>query len=156
MGETHPAQKKVVLEFVTKELAETAGLNEVQRSKFIKIIGSRYNPDKDLVKMSCEKFENQAQNKRYLGDLVNKIIAESKTGDMFEDVPYDFRHHTSKPQYVFPESWVVGNEDGVKRLTEEREKLMLGQGEEKVVDGKILMEEFVRVRQGTGSYLSRR
>jgi len=28
--------------------------------------------------MSCEMFETQAQNKRYLGDLVGNIVQEAK------------------------------------------------------------------------------
>ncbi|CAO1602893.1 37S ribosomal protein S24, mitochondrial [Xanthoria calcicola] len=109
MGETHPAAKKVVLEFCTRDLP---GLSEAQRIKLVKLIGVRYNPDTDLVKMSCEMFETQAQNKRYLGDLVDTLMAEARdASDMFEDVPLDFRHHKPKPKFEFPEQW---------KLTEER------------------------------------
>ncbi|KAL9013883.1 MAG: hypothetical protein Q9173_001460 [Seirophora scorigena] len=103
MGETHPAAKKVVLEFCTRDLP---GLTEPQRVKLVKLVGVRYNPDADLVKMSCEMFETQAQNKRYLGDLVDTLMAEAKDAtDMFEDVPLDFRHHKPKPRLEFPEKW---------------------------------------------------
>lgn len=149
MGEQHPAASKIVVEFTTKELAASAGLSEVQRSKLIKLLGVRYNPDKDLVRMSSEKFENQAQNKRYLGDLVNKLVAESRTGDMFEDIPFDFRHHKPKPQHVFPESWKLSNQQEVKRLAEERQAVKSitdGEGEKVPVDGKRLMEAHVRAR----------
>ena len=159
LGEIHPAASKVVLEFTVKELAASAGLTQVQTNKLIKVMGARYNPDKDLVKMSCEKFENQAQNKRYLGDLVNKVIAESKTGDMFEDVPFDFRHHTSKVRPVFPESWAVGQKEGVQRLSEAREQLKLlepvGEQEVQPVNGGVLMEEYVRTKQTAATYMRR-
>ncbi|KAL8862590.1 MAG: hypothetical protein Q9178_001088 [Gyalolechia marmorata] len=109
MGETHPAAKKVVLEFCTRDLPD---LTEAQRIKLVKLVGVRYNPETDLVKMSCEMFETQAQNKRYLGDLVDTLMAEAQDpSDMFEDVPLDFRHHKSKPKIEFPEKW---------KLTEER------------------------------------
>ncbi|KAL8784434.1 MAG: hypothetical protein Q9213_003957 [Squamulea squamosa] len=109
MGETHPAAKKVVLEFCTRDLPN---LTEAQRIKLVKLIGVRYNPETDLVKMSCEMFETQAQNKRYLGDLVDSLMAEAQDSrDMFDDVPLDFRHHKSKPKFEFPEKW---------KLTEER------------------------------------
>ena len=84
MGETHPAAKKVVLEFCTADLPLTAS----QRTKLIKLVGVRYNPQTDLVKMSSEMFETQAQNKRYLGDLVDTLIAEARDNkETFEDIP---------------------------------------------------------------------
>ena len=102
MGENHPASKKIVLEFCTADLP----LEPAQRIKFIKLVGVRYNPQKDLVKMSSEMFETQAQNKRYLGDLVDTLIAEARnTTDTFEDVPLDFRHHKFKQKLEFPEAW---------------------------------------------------
>jgi small subunit ribosomal protein S35 len=74
MGEFHPAEKKVVVQFCPNDL----GLTEQQQSKLAKLAGSRYNPETNLIKMSCEMFEHQAQNKRYLGDLVEKMITEAK------------------------------------------------------------------------------
>jgi small subunit ribosomal protein S35 len=94
MGEAHPAAKKVVVQFCTRDISS---LTEPQRIKLIKLVGVRYNPDTDVVKISCEKFEEPAQNKRYLGDLVQKLIREAQNEeDMFEDVPLDFRHHKPK------------------------------------------------------------
>ncbi len=111
MGETHPAANKVVLEFCTRDLPK---LTEAQRIKLVKLVGVRYNPETDLVKMSCEMFETQAQNKRYLGDLVDTLMAEAQDPtDMFEDVPLDFRHHKPKPKFEFPENW---------KLTEQRKE----------------------------------
>ena len=74
MGEYHPAEKKVVVEFCPADL----GLTPVQQDKLKKLAGARYNPEKEIVRMSCESHEHQAQNKRYLGDLVQKLIAEAK------------------------------------------------------------------------------
>jgi len=75
MGEIHPAAKKVVVEFSPKDLKD---LTEIQQQKLMKLAGSRYNPEKEIIKMSCEQFEHQAQNKRYLGDLVNNMITMAK------------------------------------------------------------------------------
>jgi small subunit ribosomal protein S35 len=75
MGEQHPAEKKVVLEFSPADMPD---LTELQRDKLKKLVGVRYNPEVDVVKMSCEMFETQAQNKRYLGDLVDNLLAEAK------------------------------------------------------------------------------
>jgi len=145
MGESHPAQKKVVLEFTTKEIAAASGLSEQQRIKLVKLIGVRYNPDKDLVRMSCEQFENQAQNKRYLGDLVQKLVTEAQDKtDMFEDVPLDFRHHKPKVVHQFPESWKLTEENAVKRLVEERDSVGLLEEGGRPVDGREMVEVYVR------------
>ncbi|KAK1762407.1 37S ribosomal protein S24, mitochondrial [Phialemonium atrogriseum] len=108
MGEFHPAEKKVVVEFCPRDL----DLSEVQQSKLAKLAGPRYNPETDIIRMGCEMFEHQAQNKRYLGDLVEKMVAEAKDPtDTFEDIPLDTRHHTFKTKPKFPKEW---------RLTPER------------------------------------
>ncbi len=75
MGEQHPAEKKVVMEFSPADMPD---LTPIQREKLKKLVGVRYNPEKDIVKMSCEMFENQAQNKRYLGDLVDDLLKEAR------------------------------------------------------------------------------
>lgn len=142
MGETHPAAKKVVLEFCTRDLP---GLSEAQRIKLVKLIGVRYNPETDLVKMSCEMFETQAQNKRYLGDLVDTLMAEAKdANDMFEDVPIDFRHHKSKPKFEFPENWKL-TEERRAQLEENRRQRELGEKEReeagRLVDGAKVIEQ---------------
>lgn len=124
MGETHPAANKIVLEFCTRDLP---GLTEAQRIKLIKLLGPRYNPEKDLVKMSCEMFETQAQNKRYLGDLVDTLMAEARNiADMFEDVPLDFRHYKYKPKLEFPEEWKLTPEIK-QQLQEKRQQRRLAE-----------------------------
>jgi hypothetical protein len=80
MGEQHPAEKKVVLEFCP---ADMPNLLEWQREKLKKLAGVRYNPEKDIVKMSCEMFETQAQNKRYLGDVVDSLLREARVWYLF-------------------------------------------------------------------------
>lgn len=75
MGEEHPAEKKVVVEFCPRDMPD---LTPVQLSKLKKLVGVRYNPETDIVKMSCEMFESQAQNKRYLGDLVDTLLREAR------------------------------------------------------------------------------
>ena len=75
MGEQHPAEKKVVLEFCPEDMPD---LTPVQSDKLKKLAGVRYNPETGIVKMSCEMFETQAQNKRYLGDLVDTLLREAR------------------------------------------------------------------------------
>ena len=125
MGETHPASKKIVLEFCTEDLLTV--LTPRQRDKLIKLVGPRYNPSTDIVKMSSEMFETQAQNKRYLGDLVDTLIDEAKNeADMFEDVPFDFRHHKEKKEVGFPEGWKM-TEERRRQLEVDRERRAIGE-----------------------------
>lgn len=148
MGEYHPAAKKVVVQFCTKDLE---GLSESQRIKLIKLVGVRYNPDTDVVRMSCEKFEAAAQNKRYLGDLVNKLIAEAKDpADSFEDVPLDLRHHKSKTVPQYPEEWKIKPKTIQKLLGQRQETHLLGESSEPV-DGRQMVEAYVQSAGGRRS-----
>lgn len=145
MGETHPAGNKIVLEFCTNDLP---GLTEAQRIKLIKLVGPRYNPEKDLVKMSCEMFETQAQNKRYLGDLLDTLMAEAKdSADMFEDVPLDFRHHKYKPKLEFPEDWKLKPERKQQLEAERQQRLLVEQMRQEngeLPDGVKAIQAFVK------------
>ncbi|KAL8763039.1 MAG: hypothetical protein Q9184_001066 [Pyrenodesmia sp. 2 TL-2023] len=142
MGETHAAANKVVLEFCTRDLPE---LTEAQRIKLVKLVGVRYNPEKDLVKMSCEMFETQAQNKRYLGDLVDTLMAEAKDPtDMFEDVPLDFRHHKPKPKFEFPEKWKLTKQRKEQLAANWRQRALKDQEREEagqLIDGPKVIEQ---------------
>ena len=145
MGETHPGSQKIVLEFCTRDLRT---LTEPQRIKLIKLVGPRYNPETDIVKMSSEMFETAAQNKRYLGDLVDTLMEEAQDEtDMFEDVPLDFRHHKFRPKVEFPEGWKLTKEkrarlEGERKVRDERERERKEQG--RLVEGVTIIEEAMR------------
>ncbi|EAS35196.1 37S ribosomal protein Rsm24 [Coccidioides immitis RS] len=134
MGETHPAESKVVVELCSKDLTPTY-LTEDQRITFLKLVGPRYNPDTDIIRMSCEKFPSRAQNKRYLGDLVENLISEAKEGDSFADIPLDLRHHTSKKKLSFPTSWAMTEERRRELESLRNERLKIERSRTKVVDG---------------------
>ncbi|KAK5120705.1 hypothetical protein LTR85_006063 [Meristemomyces frigidus] len=106
MGEVHPAARKVVVEFKPSDLP---GLEAQQKEKLLKLAGPRYNPVTGVLKMSCESFETQAQNKRYLGDTIQSLISEAKdpNADTFADVPLDTRHVKHKPPLRFPTAWLL-------------------------------------------------
>lgn len=145
MGEEHPASRKIVLEFCPADLPS---LTPAQVNKLIKLAGIRYNPDRRAIKMSCEKFDNPAQNKRYLGDVVQGLIAEATdpTKDSFEDMPFDFRHHKPKKVLRFPDEWALGSPEKVRELVrgrEERRLLAEGTGEGALVDGEQVVREYV-------------
>lgn len=108
LGEHHPAARKVVVEFNPRHLQ----LSDAQTDKLLKLLGPRYNPYKNVARMSCESHETQAQNKRALGATIAELIrscrGQTEEGsDMFEDVPFDFRHARSRPKPKFPEAWKV-------------------------------------------------
>ncbi|KAK3955085.1 mitochondrial ribosomal protein [Pseudoneurospora amorphoporcata] len=134
MGEFHPADRKVVVEFCPKDLRD---LTEVQQRKLMKLAGPRYNPEKDIIKMSCEKFEHQAQNKRYIGDLIKKMIVAAKDPtDTFEDIPLDTRHHTFTKKIFFPKEWLL-TQERKKELEAARQQALLKDAE-KVVKGALV------------------
>jgi small subunit ribosomal protein S35 len=145
MGEHHPAERKICLEFCTADLLTPNGpLKSSQRNKLIKLLGVRYNPSTDLAKMSCEKFETQAQNKRYLGDLVDSLIkeAQDKT-DTFNDLPFDYRHHKAKSKPTFPAQWRMTEARQRQLESQRQERLAAKKGEKLLIDGMALLEGHV-------------
>ncbi|KKY39507.1 putative mitochondrial ribosomal small subunit component [Diaporthe ampelina] len=147
MGEFHPAEKKVVVEFSPEDF----GLTEVQAMKLRKLAGARYNPEKETIKMSCESFEHQTQNKRYLAELVEKLVTEAKdSNDTFEDIPLDLRHHTFKVKPKFPKEWRL-SEERVAELSRHRRQAALmdkiKQEEGTLVDGIQTIQKAIATRK---------
>ncbi|KAI9681577.1 MAG: 37S ribosomal protein S24, mitochondrial [Trizodia sp. TS-e1964] len=160
MGEQHPAEKKVVVQFSPLDLPS---LTPIQVRKLVKLAGVRYNPETQVIKMSCEMFETQAQNKRYLGDLVDTLIHEAQVlplppphapsynttnrpqdpSDTFEDIPLDFRHHKLKSKPKFPLEWRMTPERQAQREALKALKVEGGSAAKpaEVVDGVKLIEK---------------
>ncbi|KAL7793567.1 xylose isomerase [Trichoderma ceciliae] len=146
MGESHPAEKKVVVQFAPDDLK----LTPVQTEKLKKLAGPRYNPEIELVKISCESFEHQAQNKQYLVNLVNNLIEAAKDPkDTFEDVPLDLRHHKFEPKPRFPKEWRLTDERR-KELAEYRQREAIADVKRAedglLVDGQKLIDNFLMQR----------
>ncbi|KAF2874496.1 mitochondrial ribosomal subunit protein-domain-containing protein [Massariosphaeria phaeospora] len=141
LGEKHPATNKVVVEFSPSDMP---ALTPLQKDKLIKLVGPRYNPDSDIVKMSCELYDTQPQNKRFLGDTISKLLAEAKDGtDTFADVPFDFRHHKPKVHFAFPQAWIMTAErkkylEDKRAHTAKRDNERLNNGH--LVDGKKIID----------------
>ncbi|OJD31759.1 mitochondrial ribosomal small subunit component protein [Diplodia corticola] len=142
MGEHHPAERKVVVEFSVPDLPN---LTQVQRDKLIKLAGPRYNPDTQIVKMSAEHFETPAQNKRYLGDVINDLLNEARNPkDTFADMPFDFRHHKPKVFHKFPKEWAMTAErkkylDETRQRRAELEQTRREEGT--LIDGNAVIEK---------------
>lgn len=107
-GEEHPSASKVVLEVDIRKL----GLVENQLTKLMKLAGPRVNHDTFLLKMSSERFTDPAQNKKYLSDLLDKLVHEARTGlDDFADIPLDRRHMKRSRKARFPKAWNLQRKD---------------------------------------------
>lgn len=123
---------------------QSHSLTEPQVSKLIKLAGPRYNPSSQIIKLSCEQFDTQSQNKRFLGDTIAALIKETQEGkDTFQDVPFDFRHHTPKKRHEFPKEWILTKDrkqylDDKRRRAAYLEDQRAGNGE--LVDGKRIVE----------------
>ncbi|KAH6609696.1 hypothetical protein Trco_003042 [Trichoderma cornu-damae] len=143
MGESHPAEKKVVVQFAPDDLQ----LTPVETEKLKKLAGPRYNPETELVKMSCESFEHRAQNKQYLVNLVNDLIGAARDPkDTFEDVPLDLRHHKTEPKPRFPKEWRLTDERR-RELAEYRQRAAIADAKRAedglLVDGQRLIDNFL-------------
>ncbi|CAG8438228.1 17230_t:CDS:2 [Funneliformis caledonium] len=108
VGESSPLQNKVVLTIKFCDIK--ALLTPKQLHKFVILCGPRFNGVE--FKFSCDKFPHINQNKKYLSDLVDKLLEESKNEeDMFEDIPMDTRHIEKKSKkkklqgLKFPVEW---------------------------------------------------
>ena len=75
MGEVHPGEARVVVEFCTADLP---GLTNEQREKLIRLTGPRYNPETDIVKMYCESHSTREENKDLLKNRIRALLAEAK------------------------------------------------------------------------------
>ncbi|RXG45077.1 hypothetical protein VDGE_01488 [Verticillium dahliae] len=140
MGENHPAEKKVVVQFSPADL----GLTPVQANKLKKLAGTRYDPGKDIVKMSCESFDHAAQNKRYLSDQVDTLVAAAKDPkDTFEDIPLDTRHYKPVVKPKFPKAWRLtpDRKKELAALREQAKQLDAGKkAEGQLVDGQKMID----------------
>lgn len=115
LGESHPAANKVTVEFCPQDLTHAATpeshrLAAPHVTKLIKLAGPRYNPVTQTIKLSCEEFDTQAQNKRFLGETIRILLQEASAGDSFEDLPFDFRHVKQKKKVPFPQEWALTQE----------------------------------------------
>lgn len=148
MGEQHPAEPKVVVELASRDLTPKY-LTEAQRQTFLKLVGTRYNLQTDIVRMSCDQFGSRAENKRYLADIVNSLIKEAKEGDAFADVPLDTRHHKPKIRTQFPESWNMTEQRRkqlsarrAERITAEKERAAIVDGNQVIAHAVQALPEF--------------
>ncbi|KAJ2721072.1 37S ribosomal protein S24, mitochondrial [Coemansia sp. Benny D115] len=104
MGDKVQAQdRKVVMRVQVADL----GLKGAELHKFLLLVGVRYNPETDELKMSETRETTSLLNKKRLADTLNQLIAEAKKADdTFADVPLDFRYHDYKYKMPYPQEWL--------------------------------------------------
>lgn len=71
----HPADYKVGLVVKVEDCGFTSDL---EKEVFIEMVGPRYNTGKKEVRLTSDRFSNRVENKKYLTNLLEKLIAESK------------------------------------------------------------------------------
>ena len=71
----HPADFKVGL---VVKLEDCGFMTDLEKEVFIEMVGPRYNTGKKEVRLTSDRFSNRIENKKYLGNLLEKLIAESK------------------------------------------------------------------------------
>lgn len=52
--------------------------SDLDRQIFIEMVGPRYNPGRLEVRLTCDKFPNRLENRKYVIYLLEKLVAESK------------------------------------------------------------------------------
>ena len=72
--DTHPADFKVALMVYTYDL----DLNDDELAVFLRMVGPRYNHHKREVKITCKRFSNRIENKRFAVLTLEKLLAEAR------------------------------------------------------------------------------
>jgi len=52
--------------------------NEQEKEIFLEIVGPRFNPKKGDLQLSSEKFASRIENKRYLVDMIERIVSSAR------------------------------------------------------------------------------
>ena len=70
-----PGEHRVTVKVALKDIPFE---NDHEKDIFMEIVGPRYNPKKGDLQLSSEKFASRIENKRYLVDMIEKILANSR------------------------------------------------------------------------------
>jgi small subunit ribosomal protein S35 len=88
LGEEHPLDAKAVMTVKLDALCRVAQLDEKQRHKFILLCASHYNQATGELRFSCERFPTYNQNKRYLSDILDRVLDEVKVSMEMSNILY--------------------------------------------------------------------
>ncbi|KAL7495523.1 hypothetical protein ACHAWT_007219 [Skeletonema menzelii] len=73
-----PGEHRVTVTLNLDSIPWDAQRGEVEKEILLQIVGSRYNPEKNELKLSSEKFGSRIENKRYLVGMIEKIVSNSR------------------------------------------------------------------------------
>lgn len=80
----HPGSRKAVITFSIDDLINHAGkplVSKKAQHKFKLLLGQRWNPDDNSVKISCDDFPTFNMNAKWCSDVLDKLIAEAKVSE---------------------------------------------------------------------------
>jgi hypothetical protein len=52
--------------------------NELEKAIFMRMVGKRYNVGKQELKLTCEKFTNRIENRKYLVYTLELLLSETR------------------------------------------------------------------------------
>ncbi|KAI9225939.1 MAG: mitochondrial ribosomal subunit protein-domain-containing protein [Piptocephalis tieghemiana] len=142
-AEDHPLQHKVVLQVSPSKL----GLTPTQLHKFLLLAGPRYDPAREELKISSERYQNRTLNLKWASDALDRLIAEAKNPkETFADVPLTFPHYKPKRTFPFPEAWRMSTEEAMKLKEAWRAKDLEAKARAEESDGPmVMMEEKIKM-----------
>jgi len=73
-----PGEHRVTVTLSLDAIPWDAERGEAEKEILLQIVGSRYNPEKNELKLSSEKFGSRIENKRYLVGMIEKIVSNSR------------------------------------------------------------------------------
>ena len=73
-----PGEHRVTVTLSLDSIPWDEERGEAEKEILLQIVGSRYNPEKNVLKLSSEKFASRIENKRYLVGMIEKIVSNSK------------------------------------------------------------------------------
>eukprot|EP00984_Skeletonema_dohrnii_P020694 scaffold10157_cov142-Skeletonema_dohrnii-CCMP3373.AAC.4 len=73
-----PGEHRVTVTLSLDAIPWDAQRGEAEKEILLQIVGSRYNPEKNELKLSSEKFGSRIENKRYLVGMIEKIVTNSR------------------------------------------------------------------------------
>jgi len=73
-----PGEHRVTVTLNLNVIPWDSQRGEAEKEILLQIVGSRYNPDKNELKLSSEKFGSRIENKRYLVGMIEKIVSNSR------------------------------------------------------------------------------
>mmetsp|Transcript_18236 Transcript_18236/g.18993 ORF Transcript_18236/g.18993 Transcript_18236/m.18993 type:complete len:175 (-) Transcript_18236:120-644(-) len=71
---THPGDLKIVLTVKVKDLP----LNQDELPIFLRLVGTRYDGPKGIVRLVVKRFANRIENKRFSVLLLERLLAEAR------------------------------------------------------------------------------